>query len=375
MAFAILGLGSLVACIPRAAETTKPTAESPAPTSPSPRSPAPLAPSAARDEGDAGDFERLLAEIGRQEQRVRDPNRLFGAYPQAKPKGFRGIPYSRPGPFPGTPFATAAGFSFNFAGDLVPEGCDVLAPDGTLCPGVNAPGVTLDKAQASRLVAMIRAAGVAPDASVQADRPVLHCYDPHLAFVFFDEARAPVGELDVCLDCNGWWATPYVPGLFGALRPDEWTSIVSLCEELGIDGCWRGDPRFEAAVAAQESMPALPARAEVDDLGSSVDLDGAIGATSAFERRALCAHSVRALGVDPRYGANIQGRDGRWWKVLTYQTCVSKFPSCGARVRDVLACERSLTRPTVSPDGPSRESMCAGMDDCLWTLRAERGPT
>jgi hypothetical protein len=324
------------------------------------------------------DLLALIAEARHHMQREDDPNRLFDAYPQSKPRAFHSIPDHRAGAFPGVPFASVSAFSFGLNDDLFPGACEVLKPDGTFCPDVSAPGVPLNATQTARLLALVRAAGDVPDAGARprAGRVLSRCSEPHLAFVFFDAEHAPVGMLEVSLYCNGWSSTPSESGVVGAMRAPEWDTMLGLCDELGLDECWQGEDRFEAALQAiMADRPAAAVETSADPARQlqGVDLDGPLARATPFERRALCASSLRARHWRSYGGITIEIPDGRRWKVVDYPTCVATFPACAARVRDALACDRWLTAEKAPSDGGTSagSSVCAGLDRCLWLFRPE----
>lgn len=376
------GVIALALCTPAAcAPQPLGTAASHAPTatvSPA-SSPVPGANSPPRDAGEivvgpadgGSNLPALMAVARWHMQREHDPNRLVDAYPQSKPKAFHPVPERRAGAFPGTAFASVAAFSFGRNQDLFPNGCEVLTPEGTLCPDVSAPGVTLSAAQSARLLGLIRSAESTEvgDAGQRIHRPFSRCIEPHLAFVFFDAEHAPVALLEASLYCNGWRSTPAAPGVYGAMRLAEQDAIVGLCEELGLDECWVADPRFRGALEALEAAPPDDSERLLD----GVDLDGPLEATTPFEARALCAHSLRD-GL-PATGS-VETPDGRRYTFVDYPACVATFPACRARVRDALACERSLTHGETLLDGGTTSagaSVCAGLDGCLWRFRPAAG--
>jgi hypothetical protein len=324
------------------------------------------------------DLLALIAEARHHMQREEDPNRLFDAYPQSKPRAFHPIPDQRAGAFPGVPFASVSAFSFGLNDDLFPafpRACELLEPDGTFCPDVSAPGVPLSATQTARLLALMRAAGDVPDAGgrPRVGRIFARCGDPSLAFVFFDAEHAPVGMLEVSLFCNSWSSTPSESGVVGTMRAPERGTMLGLCDELGLDECWQGEDRFEAARQAldAERPAAVESSAEVARQLQGVDLDGPLAAATPFERRALCASSLRARHWRSQGGVTIELPDGRRWNVVDYPTCVATFPACAARVRDALACDRWLTAEKAPSDGGTSagSSVCAGLDRCLWLFR------
>ncbi|HEX4630311.1 MAG TPA: hypothetical protein VH188_05045 [Chthoniobacterales bacterium] len=59
--------------------------------------------------------------------------------------------------------------------------------------------------------------------------PVLNCYNPHNAFVFYDAAQRPVAYLELCFSCLGNRAQPSIPSPF-----PNYLSLAAIFEELKL---------------------------------------------------------------------------------------------------------------------------------------------
>jgi hypothetical protein len=313
-------------------------------------------------------------------ERLEDPNRMFLAVNQQPPRGFLPIPARRSGPFPGTPYASIRAYSYRFGARLALAAdaggpCDLVAPDGTLCPTVNAPGRRLSPAQQERLTALVRGAAFFTKSGEGLDlgRAYTRCdFEPHLAFVWFDSAQRPVGQLEIGFGCDEWDTLPLADGIRGpsVMRADEHDAVLGLCRDLGIDGCFLGDSsQREAFERAQYAPPGAGTPSPLVAWLArppAVELDQALATTSISERRSLCAWHARRVaetlnsGVEPGIGWTCE--DGYRGSLESLSECVDLFPECSLQVREILAC---VAQSTIC----SRQDPCGSHPECLWGVR------
>jgi hypothetical protein len=314
-------------------------------------------------------------------ERLEDPNRMFLAITQQPPRGFQPIPARRAGAFPGTPYASIRAYSYGFDEGLALAAaasgpCDLVARDGTLCPTVNAPGRRLSPEQQERLTALVRGAVFSTKSGEgeSLGRGYTRCdFDPHLAFVWFDAAERPVGQLEVCFGCDEWDTRPFVEGIRGPsmMHSDEHEAVLGLCRELGLDGCFFGDSlRREAFDRLRYAPPDSGSPSPILSwLGRppAVELDQALATTSISERRSLCAWYARRIAetlnsrVEP--GIHWTCEDGYRGSLESLSECVDLFPDCSVQVREILDC---VAQSTIC----SRQGPCASHPECLWGVRA-----
>ncbi len=77
----------------------------------------------------------------------------------------------------------------------------VILPDKSLLPGVlNANGARLTSKEVRRLRNAVT--------GQHADHPIMACYTPHNAFVFFDARKKPVAFVEICFTCLMYRAEP-----------------------------------------------------------------------------------------------------------------------------------------------------------------------
>jgi hypothetical protein len=314
-------------------------------------------------------------------ERLEDPNRMFLAIAQQPPRGFQPIPARRAGAFPGTSYASIRAYSYRFDEGLALAAdasgpCDLVARDGSLCPTVNAPGRRLSAAQQERLMALVRGAVFFSESGGGASlgRAYTRCdFDPHVAFVWFDSAQRPVGQLEVCFGCDEWDTLPFVEGIRGpsVMRPDEHEAVLGLCRELGLDGCFFGDSsRREAFDRLRYAPPDSGSPSPILSWLArppAVDLDQALATTSISERRSLCAWYARRVAetLNSRVEPDIHWtcEDGYRGSLESLSECVDSFPECSVQVREILEC---AAQSTIC----SRQGACASHPECLWGVRA-----
>lgn len=229
-------------------EEGRPRADHP-PTGGSSASPTSLRADADADAGtDAGAEDTRIAGMAAELLRLRDASNTFGAQTQTPRKDWRPLPAARRGPFPRAAVAEIRAYAFGFDSRTeLDTKCDVLAPDGTFCPSVVAPGTQLSPEQREQLMRLVIGAKSEEVTSEgrHAKRAVTRCgFEAHHAFLFFDAAGRPVAELLVCFTCSEWALTPATESVNATpamMWDDERIALRSLCEELKLGGCFLGD--------------------------------------------------------------------------------------------------------------------------------------
>lgn len=318
-------------------------------------------------------------ELLRREERelasLRDPLTL-GVLdePRAWPP-FRAVGPSRRG-FPGEKPVSARGFAYRYAsvrGGPWPSGCDGEAPrpiadDGSLCPATAGQGTLLTDEQLARLLALVASPG--PPGQL------MRCgYDPHHAFVLFDEHRAPFASVGACFTCGEWRSEPVVPGASRAMGMRLNDGLRQLCRELGLGGCGydlatnervrnervdRWSDKEAQGDLGPEPVEPLPERT------SGVAPDTFLRATTNAERRRLCAYALRMPGADPSFAAGKRAicGDGSVIHRTGYDACVASFPSCDATVGQAERCLRALVREPCQ-EAARWDEQCDVRDACL----------
>lgn len=83
-------------------------------------------------------------------------------------------------------------------------------------------GIPLDASQVARLHSAIATAHPEPDV-------IAACFNPHHAFVFYDESGKIIAYVDLCFQCGNY---RYHPDGFS--RSIDWGALESLVKELGM---------------------------------------------------------------------------------------------------------------------------------------------
>lgn len=310
--------------------------------------------------------------------RLSDPNALFQAVRQAAPSGFEPIPETRNLPFPGVPFQTVRAYTLHYADRLVPpDDCDVVAADGTLCPGVNAPGGELAPERVAELLALVRAAANPnPECGRSGRCPLLRCADgPHLSFVFFDSGSRPVAKLEVELDdCNWWEETPAAPGLYSrTMSPSQIAVIARLCREAGLLGCYWDDAPLvhELALVERDAGALAAAEREADEVAGlasrlrAIDFRRRSRDATPSERRTLCANTLVSHGWHSEGAGFRCDGDAGAWTVAPIEACVAAFPACDVPMSEIAAWQDGVLRP----GGRCVPPVSQAIERCSWGIR------
>lgn len=303
---------------------------------------------------DPASFE-LLRRQERELAALRDPLRLAAVDDRVRFPAWTG-PSATPSPFPARKIASARGYAFQFVsleGPPAPPECDgeipwIVAHDGRLCPSVVGEGIALTPVQIARLVALVRTPGPVEER--------WRCgYQPHHAFVLFDESGAPFGQVGACFTCNEWRAQPPLPSTDASMGRALGDGLRQLCRELGLGGCGY-DQATDWAVRSARSDRFLAREREGDlgpepteplpDASAGVDLDKRLSDLDDRERRRLCALHVRRLrdGAPGRAGEAILCSPTETRRLLGFRSCLAAFPRSDARVFEAEACIRATSR-------------------------------
>jgi hypothetical protein len=251
----------------------------------------------------------------------------------------------------------------------VPDGArSVLARDGTPCPDTIGKGTLLSAEQVERLVDLVRHPG-------PVERRWRCGYDPHHAFVLFDETDTPFAQVGACFTCEEWRVTPSLEGADATMGGRASDGLRQLCRELGLGGCGfdhdtndrlrevRSDRFFQAqAVGDFGPEPAEP----VPLTASGVDQDKLLAELDEGDRRKLCAVHVRAARArdEASHGVATACAPTRVVRTLDFDECLATFPRCDTPVYQAEACLRAMGRDPCY-EGPA----CPQRDACLVGLR------
>lgn len=229
----------------------------------------------------------------------------------------------------------------------------VIANDGTLCPTVVNDGALLTPDQLRRLLALIRAPGPVTER--------WRCgYQPHHAFVIFDENDAPIAQIGACFTCGEWRTEPPIAGADPAMGKTLNDGLTLICRELGLGGCGHG-LEMSARVRNvridswqhQESHGDLSGERPypLPDSPSGVDPDKRLYELADHEKRRLCAYHVRRLGErgPGKAGDATLCSDTKTLRVLDFTSCVEGFPKCDQRVYEAEACVRATNLSVCEP--------------------------
>lgn len=296
--------------------------------------------------------------LRRQEKEIaslRDPLRLAEIDDRFRAPAWLG-PSPVATPFPARKIASARGYAFQYvalSGQPPPPECEgeipaIVAHDGRLCPSVVGDGILLTPVQVARLVALVRAPGPVEER--------WRCgYQPHHAFVLFDDNGAPFGQVGACFTCNEWRAQPPVPNADASMGRALGDGLRQLCRELGLGGCGY-DQTTDWAVRSARSDRFLAREREGDrgpepveplpEASAGVDLDKRLSDLDERERRRLCALHVRRLreGAPGREGEAVLCSPTETRRLLGFRACLSAFPASDARVFEAEACIRATSR-------------------------------
>lgn len=110
---------------------------------------------------------------------------------------FSSLPAFAAEKWPGVPFSEVRAYAW--PADTEVEA--VILPDKSLLAGVlNENGVLLTSQEVQRLRNAVT--------GQHADHPIMACYTPHNAFVFFDAKKKPVAFVEICFTCLMYRAEP-----------------------------------------------------------------------------------------------------------------------------------------------------------------------
>jgi hypothetical protein len=214
----------------------------------------------------------------------------------ARPAGWSKIAPTAKGAFPGRAFASVRGFAFSFAAeglglDGTERGCTsedeygqrVVSERGELCPSVVLPGAALDLAQQQALVEL---ATSPPQDEINAS---LRCgFDPHHAFVFYDAADRPIGEIIVCFTCGEWRTHPAVRQMPKVMSASTARTLRAMCRSLELPGCAAGELEDLDESVYREGWSQAKKRYAAEAPPRAFDPATLLSDLGASERRELC---------------------------------------------------------------------------------------
>jgi hypothetical protein len=323
-----------------------------------------------------------LAEIYERWAHAADPRSMFLFREQAPPIGYRGIPTRQAKTFPSRAFSVIRGFRFGsdqtypreHRFDRFVPGCGggVLAKNGTLCPSVEYPGVTLSPAQAEELLSIINTPKGAPLA-------IMNGYHLVYGFVVYDGSDMPVAQALVTEHIDKLYTQPRLSDPFmGELGHGRETRLKALLGAVGF--AVESTEEQDALVRRQAQLDGDLGRARYLPTSSGVDGARSMNDLSTAERARLCAwhQQVWALGL-PRSGLETNGircEDGWAGTGLDWKACQEQLPACPANVGEVEACmRRQRFDPCLQRDVRNR---CKALRGCFWgfvtTARLRDGP-
>lgn len=312
----------------------------------------------------SGRFARELSAL----ERLLDASRLMVWRDQARYAG-RYAGRAVPGSFPGVPYKAVKAFAYRFARSSTLDGAlpgcteQVLSDDGRLCPSVVASGVSLDEAQVAQLLHLVNA---------PKSRWALGCiFDPHHAFVFYDDTGAPVADIQVCFGCGEWSLSG---GDSITLPTGVYSKLAKLCSDLQLGGCPVAEDEENAYFSSYRQWVKSGALARPSTM-LSISPSRKLASMNDVEKRRLCAWRAVELG-DVRELDEDLGRDWdrpRSFRLQSFQQCVDRFPRCQATLGEV---EQADLRRDSSANFAMPESCVAAwvfgnLGECLWGIERD----
>ena len=263
-----------------------------------------------------------------------------------------------------------------------------FARDGGLCGDVRLPVATLTEPEKARVLRLLDDAEEAYRRATTQDghyalRAVIRCdFDPHHAFVLYDDAGRPVGTIDVCLTCHQWLVRPASVwtgrGEAVALAEGERKALASILDDHGL-GAWifdEEDPRmqavsaYERALYGTEEEPTprgiVRRRQRLEATPSGVARTKRLSELTRGERAALCRWTAESVRPGRRDGAGhgYECANGTTW-LASYgeEDCGVRLLPCSANVGELEACLRELREPEDLCGSPAEP--CKSLMQCL----------
>ena len=126
-----------------------------------------------------------------------------------------------PNQWPSGPFQHVVAYCYDFSQD--PRGSSITFPDGSLHKGViRATTIRLNEAQTAKLRKLLTS-------DSESEHGDVDCYDPHHAFVFYDQDWKVVASIDICFLCDDYVARPK-----GVSNLIDLAALEALCREFGL---------------------------------------------------------------------------------------------------------------------------------------------
>lgn len=306
-----------------------------------------------------------------------DPKNWYVWREQTAPRGFREL--RKAGKFPGGAFATVRAYEFGYdrsyprpsVVDRNQEDCGVhaLASNGTLCPSVIAPGVTLTESQATELFAIVNE--VKPGSIA-----MVHNFNFGLGFVVFDAEDQPVAEISVDRAAVKIWSEPQQSlGRADILGPPRSERMQKLLAALGFPV---PTPSLEQQLDRQRKLDGTRHQARYLPVASGVPTELRLDQTNDEQRDHLCTWKELLFRQGSPYRDESSGTgficpDGVDTAATLPDACRSDFPRCSATVGEVEACLRHMRFDGCFKQAGSET--CAKLRSCFWGMDFTLTPT
>lgn len=148
-----------------------------------------------------------------------------------------------PKQWPAVNFKYVVGYCYDYSQDA--RGASITFPDGSLHKGViRATTVRLNDVKVAKLRTLL-----STDSKTEGGE--MECYEPHHAFVFYDENWKVVASIDICFLCEDYNVHPS-----GASNNIDLDALELFCREVGL-------PVFREAVKYTELYKQEQANADV----------------------------------------------------------------------------------------------------------------
>lgn len=308
-------------------------------------------------------YERVAFELA--------PKNFYFEHANQAPPGFPGL--RKNAPFPSGAGVVLRGFAFGFDHvepkpsvlDAERPGCgaSLVARDGSMCPSVLYPGVSLSEAQARELMAILQAKN-------PTQKVVPNGYGWRFGVLALDQRGVPLAQVLVDADVIKLFSIPG-SGEVDYLSDARRTRLRTLLAELGLFQPL--DAELAALDRRQQELDGElhDARFLPSDSGLAVDLR--LRELDARQRAILCAWREQVFRRGPIHAqGGIECNDHTAFVGLDYAQCQSEFPQCDARVSEIESCLRRQ-RFDVCSERPASAS-CRTLRGCLPGIRATPAP-
>ncbi len=258
--------------------------------------------------------------------------------------------------------------------------------DGALCDGVIGHSVVLDDREREAVLALVTEAEA--EQARGKSRPRVRCdFNPHHAFVFFDEMGIPTGRLETCFECGQFQWGPSPDGARGGYEPpvmtdEERRAYADILDRHGL-GAWAfyydGAEvtrlmEYDSALYGERGKPTPRGAARTAvrlALPPPIDRDLPPKQSSARDRHRLCLWWGEQWLL--RQNQRMQSRGYECETGVKYDfsledgDCEKKFLQCDAPTHQIEDCLRAFTQPEIVCKG--MPEACAGLEQCVPGLR------